>query len=102
MRAKEARRRDRGRGRTVVVPIRYADDFLLLVGAPPGPHQDERARHDAEEEKAAVAALLKEKLGLELSDTKTLVTPVTRTFAFLGHHVRVRYNCASHGHRSSR
>ncbi len=93
-RAAHARKIDRGRGLTVIVPIRYADDFLLLVGAPPGPQQDERARNDAEQEKAAVAALLKEKLGLELSETKTLVTPVTKTFAFLGHHVRVRYNRA--------
>ena len=41
-----------------------------------------------------MAALLKEKLGLELSETKTLVTPVTEAFAFLGHHVRVRDNRA--------
>jgi RNA-directed DNA polymerase len=39
-----------------------------------------------------VAALLKEQLGLELAETKTLITPVTETFAFLGHHVRVRHN----------
>jgi group II intron reverse transcriptase/maturase len=91
-RARNARHIDRRRGRTIVFPIRYADDFLLLVGVAPGPHLWERARRAAEEEKAAVAALLREELGLELSDTKTLVTPVTRTFAFLGHHVRVRYN----------
>ena len=41
-----------------------------------------------------VAALLKEQLGLELSETKTLVTPVTKAFAFLGHHVVVRDNRA--------
>jgi hypothetical protein len=78
----------------VVVPIRYADDFLLLVRAAPGPQQFERAQLDAEKEKAAVAALLKQQLGLELSETKTLITPVTKTFAFLGHHVCVRH---SHG-----
>ena len=44
----------------------------------PAPSQYERARQDAEKEKAAVAALLKEQLGLELSETKTLVTPVTK------------------------
>ena len=93
-RAAHARKVDRGRGLTVVVPIRYADDFLLLVAAPPGPQQHERARQAAEHEKAAVAALLKENLGLELSETKTVVTPVTTTFAFLGHHVRVRHNRA--------
>jgi RNA-directed DNA polymerase len=91
-RAKEARKNDKGRGRTIVFPIRYADDFLLLVGAPPGPGQYERARQDAETEKAAVASLLKQQLGLDLSETKTLITPVTETFAFLGHHVIVREN----------
>ena len=39
-----------------------------------------------------MASLLKEQLGLELSETKTLITPVTKTFAFLGHHVVVRDN----------
>jgi hypothetical protein len=51
-RARNARRGDKQRGNTVVFPIRYADDFLLLVGAPPGPGQQERARQDAEREKA--------------------------------------------------
>ena len=60
-RAKEARKHDRERGQTIVLPIRYADDFLLLVGAPPGPEQHERARQDAEKEKAAVATLLNRK-----------------------------------------
>lgn len=91
-RAKEARKHDKLRGQTIVLPIRYADDFLLLVGAPPGPEQYERARQEADKEKAAVAALLKEQLGLELSEAKTLVTPVTKPFAFLGHHVVVRDN----------
>ncbi|XYH92812.1 group II intron reverse transcriptase/maturase [Sorangium sp. So ce1128] len=91
-RAKEARKHDRERRQTIVLPIRYADDFLLLVGAPPGPEQHERARQDAEKEKAAVATLLKQQLGLDLSETKTLITPVTKTFAFLGHHVVVRNN----------
>src|SRR6185369_1893314 len=91
-RAREARHHDKRRGRTIVFPIRYADDFLLLVGAAPGPEQHERARQDAEKEKAAVAALLKQQLGLEFSESKTHVTPVTKVFPFLGHHVRVRYN----------
>jgi RNA-directed DNA polymerase len=91
-RASEARKHDKQRGKTIVFPIRYADDFLLLVGAPPGPEQHERARQVAEEEKAAVATLLKEQMGLDLSETKTLVTPVTKPFAFLGHHVCVRNN----------
>jgi group II intron reverse transcriptase/maturase len=93
-RAYAARRTDRRLGRTIVFPIRYADDFLLLVGVAPGTDQSERARQAAEEEKAAVAAMLKTELGLELSDTKTLVTPVTKRFMFLGHHVLVRHNRA--------
>jgi RNA-directed DNA polymerase len=95
-RAKNARKTDRRLGRTVIVPIRYADDFLLLIGVPPGPDQQERAQEEAEKEKAAIGELLKEKLGLELSETKTLITPVTTPFAFLGHHVVVR---RSHGFR---
>ena len=91
-RACEARHHDKRRGRTIVFPIRYADDFLLLVGAAPGPEQHERARKDAETEKAAVALLLKQQLGLTLSESKTHVTPVTEAFPFLGHHVCVRYN----------
>jgi len=62
-RAREARHSDRRQGRTIVFPIRYADDFLLLVGAAPGPEQYERARQDAEKERASVAALLQEEPG---------------------------------------
>ena len=39
-----------------------------------------------------MAAVLKQQLGLELSERKTLITPVTKTFAFLGHHVCVRHS----------
>jgi group II intron reverse transcriptase/maturase len=70
--------------------IRYADDFIILLGAPTGPDQYERAREAALKEKEEVAVLLKRELGLELSETKTLVTPVTEPMRFLGHHVRVR------------
>ncbi len=83
---------DRRRGRPVVYPIRYADDFILLVGAPPGPNQDERAEEIARKEKADLAVYLKERLGLELSEEKTLVTSVTKPMLFLGHHVRVRHH----------
>lgn len=41
-------------------------------------------------EKASLASELERKLGLTLSEEKTLVTPVTSTMRFLGHHVRVR------------
>ena len=81
---------DRRCGRPVLMPIRYADDFIILVGVPPGPDQEQRAEQTACKEKAAIAALLKEKMALELSAAKTLVTPVTKPLNFLGHHVRVR------------
>jgi RNA-directed DNA polymerase len=89
-RAKSARGTDRRRGLPVCFPIRYADDFIILVSVVPGLDQYERARDMALQEKTAVAALLKERLGLELSETKTLITPVTAVMHFLGHHVRVR------------
>jgi RNA-directed DNA polymerase len=88
-RASQVRRRDRAH-RPILFPIRYADDFIILVSVPPGPQQQERAEEVARQEKAALTAVLKEELHLELSETKTLVTPVTRPLRFLGHHVRVR------------
>lgn len=81
----------RRRGDVVLFPIRYADDFLILVGAPPGPEQNRRAEEAAQHEKTRVATLLKERLNLELSDAKTLVTPVTSPIRFLGHQIRVRH-----------
>ena len=89
-RARSARRKSLLRGRPVLVPIRYADDFIILVGAPRGPDQDETARRIALEEKAALAVSLREELGLELAEQKTLVTPVTSRLRFLGHHLLVR------------
>jgi group II intron reverse transcriptase/maturase len=89
-RAMSNRSHDRRCGRPVCMPIRYADDFIILVGVAPGPEQEQRAEHHAREEKAAVAAVLKEQLGLELSEEKTVLTPVTKPLSFLGHHVRVR------------
>lgn len=92
MRAQRVRARDRRRGEFVFFPIRYADDFIILVGAPPGPGQEARAREAAHREKEALAKLLKDEMGLELSEEKTLVTPVTEPIRFLGHHVRVRHH----------
>ncbi|MCU1282404.1 MAG: RNA-directed polymerase (reverse transcriptase) [bacterium] len=89
-RARGVRNRERARGRVVMFPIRYADDFIVLVGAPPGPHESEVAHAAALDEKAALATLLKERLGLELSDTKTTITPVTAGLRFLGHNLGVR------------
>lgn len=89
-RANAARTFDRSRGRCLFMPIRYADDFIILVSAPPGPSQQETAEAVANEEKAALALGLKNELTLELSEAKTFVTPVTKPLRFLGHHVRVR------------
>jgi RNA-directed DNA polymerase len=49
---------DKRRGRIVFVPIRYADDFIIFVGAPIGPDQQERAETAAHEERAALAKVL--------------------------------------------
>jgi RNA-directed DNA polymerase len=85
-RAVQNRGNDARRGRPVFVPIRYADDFIILVNAPPGAS----GLSVAEQEKAALAAALETQLGLTLSEEKTLITPVTSTMRFLGHHLRVR------------
>ncbi len=89
-RASRNRDQDRRRNRLVMFPIRYADDFIVLVGAPSGPDLIQRAKAAALDEKAALAAMLKERLGLELSETKTLVTPVTAGMRFLGFNLGVR------------
>ena len=87
-RANSNRARDRQGHRPVFVPIRYADDFIILVSHEGG--DAERCRLTAEQEKAALAEELESKLGLTLSEEKTLITPVTSTMPFLGHHLRVR------------
>ncbi len=89
-RASSNRRYDRGKGRIVIMPIRYADDFILFVSAPPGLDQLALAEQAAAKEKAALADDLHREWKLELSETKTLITPVTRPLLFLGHHVHVR------------
>jgi RNA-directed DNA polymerase len=88
--AQSARSHDRFKGKSVIMPIRYADDFILLVSVAPGPDQLERALALANKEKVELAQVLKDSFGLELSETKTLITPVTRPCRFLGHHVRLQ------------
>jgi hypothetical protein len=73
-----------------------ATRLIILVSAPPGPNQWQQAREAALREKEALATFLREQLGLELSATKTLVTPVTEIIRFLGHHVRVRRHPVHH------
>jgi len=82
------RANDRRAGRCVFVPVRYADDFIILVGSPKGDPQE--AREIAEQEKSQLAEMLQSHMGLTLSPEKTLVTPVTLAMRFLGHHLRVR------------
>ncbi len=90
-RARANRNADKGQnGEPVLVPIRYADDFIILVSAPFGERQMERARELALREKDALATMLEETLGLKLSESKTLVTPVTKPIRFLGYHFRVK------------
>jgi group II intron reverse transcriptase/maturase len=84
------RNNDRTAGRPVIVPVRYADDFIIFVCAPKGVGQAERAKEIAEREKAELARTLKESLNLELAEAKTLVTPVTEHVSFLGFHFRVQ------------
>jgi RNA-directed DNA polymerase len=90
-RARRNRDNDRRR-RPVLVPVRYADDFIILVAAPRGINQMREAQRVAQEEKVALAKVLDEELGLRLSEEKTLLTPVTAPMRFLGHHVRVQYD----------
>jgi RNA-directed DNA polymerase len=61
-----ARMSDRKAGRPVFFPIRYADDFIVLVAG---------TREQAEEEKTALAAHLDEAMGLELSVEKFPIRP---------------------------
>jgi RNA-directed DNA polymerase len=88
-RAEQRRWRERLHHRPVFFPIRYADDFIILVDAA-GKRDPAEGLALATEEKVKLAAHLKDELGLELSETKTLVTQVTEPMRFLGHHVRVR------------
>ena len=84
-RACENRANDNRRDRPVFMPIRYADDFIILVGS-----RDGDAQSLADQEKASLARMLESSLSLMLSEEKTLVTPVTSTMRFLGHNLRVR------------
>jgi group II intron reverse transcriptase/maturase len=81
--AHNARARDRAAGRCVFLPVRYADDFVVLVSG---------AQEDAMAEKSALADYLRRTTGLELSPEKTKVTAMTNGFEFLGFHVTMRWD----------
>lgn len=78
-----ARSTDRRRGCPVFFPIRYCDDFVILVTG---------TREEAEAEKAALADYLASTLNLRLSPEKTKITPLTEGFEFLGHRIRIRWD----------
>jgi len=78
-----ARQNDRRAGRLVCFPIRYADDFVVLVHG---------SREQAEAEKNSLAEHLRSTLGLELSAEKTRITPIQEGFDFLGHRVRLKWD----------
>ena len=66
----------------VPIPLficRYADDFVIMVKGTQA--QTEAIKED-------VAVFLRDVLKLELSATKTLITPVEKGFDFLGFHIR--------------
>ena len=65
-------------------PIRYADDFVILVAG---------TREQAEQEKAELAEYLCRTTGLELSQEKTRIADLTKGFEFLGHRVRLKWHC---------
>jgi RNA-directed DNA polymerase len=77
------RHRERVAGRPVYLPIRYADDFVVLVTG-----SEEQARF----EKETLRTFLQEELKLSLSEEKTHVTDLTKGFIFLGHRVRLRWD----------
>jgi group II intron reverse transcriptase/maturase len=81
--AQAARRVDRRAGRPVFFPVRYADDFVILVSG---------SREDAIAEKQALADHLHCTTGLELSPDKTRVTALTDGFGFLGFRVSLRWD----------
>ncbi|SDR44614.1 group II intron reverse transcriptase/maturase [Rhizobiales bacterium GAS113] len=74
-----ARRKvDRRAGRPTFSVVRYADDFVVLV---------EGTLEQAEAERQALAAFLKQELRMELSMEKTKITDVREGFDFLGYRV---------------
>ena len=78
-----ARMGDRKAGRPVFFPIRYADDFVVLVSG---------TCEQAEQEKAELARYLKDTMKLELSLEKTRVSDLKEGFQFLSQRVRYKWH----------
>lgn len=74
---------DRKAGYCVCFPVRYADDFVVLVSG---------TQEEAIAEKTALAKYLRETTGLELSPEKTKITAMTDGFEFLGCHFVVQWD----------
>jgi RNA-directed DNA polymerase len=81
--AMNARTTDRKAGRPVFFPVRYADDFVVLVSG---------SYKDALKEKQSLEDYLKSTTRLELSSEKTKITSITEGFEFLGHRARVLWD----------
>jgi RNA-directed DNA polymerase len=81
--AERCRVTDRRCGLPVYFPVRYADDFVILVDG---------SREDAEAEKAALADYLRQCTGLELSAEKTRITNLCEGLEFLGQRVRLKWH----------
>ena len=81
--ALSARNRDRRAGRSVFFPVRYADDFVVLVSG---------SKEEATAEREALAEHLRRTTGLELSPEKTRITALTDGIEFLGFRVRLRWD----------
>jgi hypothetical protein len=64
-------------------PIRYADDFVILVHG---------TRQRAEAERDALAKALRGGMGLTLSPDKTRITDPAEDFQFLGQRVSMRWD----------
>ena len=61
--------------------VRYADDFLIgVIGS----------KKDCEQIKGDIKTFLLEKLKLELSDNKTLITHGNKPAKFLGYEIHIR------------
>ncbi|WP_265037045.1 group II intron reverse transcriptase/maturase [Wolbachia endosymbiont (group A) of Anomoia purmunda] len=74
---------ERKAGRPVYLPIRYSDDFVILVNG---------TQEDAMREKTCLKELLLKDLKLSLSEEKTKVTRLDEGFTFLSHRIRLRWD----------
>ena len=89
--AARTRAADRSIGRCVFLPVRYADDFILLVSG---------TKEEALAEKSALAKYLRETTGLELSAEKTKITRLAEGIEFLGFNLGAYWN-KSYGYGTS-